>query len=101
MHRGQVLYRLGQTVTTGDKDSGSDRLCTVLLQGRGVQASLPVLELVGTEMALEPCNPRATPMVFVNKDLVLALCWWWERNHLSHGMSLPIPPPPPSLSLSM
>ena len=40
VNRGQVLYCLGQTVSTKVKDSGSHRLRTILLQGRGCTSQL-------------------------------------------------------------
>ena len=77
------MYQLGQTLFTGVEDSGSDHLCTIILQGRSVQASSPVPEPAETDgsnftiseictpphashqvvpdAALEPCNAQTTP----------------------------------------
>ena len=51
VHMGEVLHGPGQTihVPTRDTDPGSDRLCKVLLQSRGIQTSTPISESEGAD----------------------------------------------------
>ena len=60
VHRGQVLHRSGQTVPTRGTHPGTNHLCKILLQIRGIQTSSPIPELAvanGSNAAVDGICP--------------------------------------------